>query len=73
MLTKEKDKGRMGDRRSLQEQKENKTGMHAQDEVKPRQGPFVGDGTRMSGGSTLRYNENGKQMRELANGMDHAA
>ena len=30
-------------------------GMDAQVEVKARQGPFVGDGTRMSRGSTARY------------------
>ena len=31
--------------------------MDAQVEVKPRQGPFVGDGTRMSRRSTTRYCE----------------
>ena len=32
-------------------------GMDAQFEVKPRHGPFVGDGTRMSHGNTMRYCE----------------
>ena len=32
-------------------------GMDAQVEVKPRQGPFDGDGTRMSRWSTARYDE----------------
>ena len=32
-------------------------GIDAQVGVKPRQGPFVGDGTRMSRGSTTRYYE----------------
>ena len=32
-------------------------GMDAQVEVKPRQGPLVGDGTRMSRGNTARYRE----------------
>ena len=31
--------------------------MDAQVEVKPRQGPFVGDGTRMCRGSTTTYSE----------------
>ena len=32
-------------------------GMDAQVEVKPKQGQFVGSGTRMSRGSTARYYE----------------